>query len=120
MNRRDILKGIAALPSLGIVNHASNTVYSVERKAPRNLLQVGFTSSHIESFAPGNPEKLDAVLKAKGLIPEDAVLEAIFDLATQDAYVYRWRHSDFHPVCRFDVIETRAVSEDWLKVLACG
>lgn len=120
MNRRDIIKSIAALPVLGAIGHCSNAIQVNERKAPRHLLQVGFTSGQIQMLCGTHLASLDGILKFNGLIPEDSVLEVIFDLATQDAYIYRWRHKDFFPVIGFEVISTRAVSDEWERELGCG
>lgn len=120
MNRRDILKGIAALPAIGLGAYEVAKVHvvpDVSPRFPRNLLQVGFTTTQMQEFFLKANGSMDQVLKKKGLIPSDAVLEKCFECATQDMTVFRWQHRDFQPVPGMDIISTCGPSEEWLKVI---
>lgn len=118
MDRRAILKGIAALPGLALWSgEVAETRTSSGMRYPRSLLQVGFTNSQFHEFTKKASCDMDTFLKAKELIPKDAQLEKVFQCAMQDAIVFRWQHQDFTPVNGFDVISTRGPSEEWLKVI---
>ena len=117
-DRRTILKGIAALPGLGLWSGEVTQTHSAPAfKYPRHLLQVGFTNSQFHEFTKKSAWDMDTFLKKKGLIPADAFLEKVFQCATQDVIVFRWQHKDFHPVHNFDLISTCGPSDEWLKVI---
>jgi hypothetical protein len=119
MNRRDILKGIAALPAIGLINH-STAVASMphaSRKMPRHLFQLGLSTADLHALRSKYARDVDTILKAEELIPQDAVLEAVFECAGQDVMVFRWQHEGFHPIVGYDCISTCAPSDEWRKKL---
>ena len=117
MQRRDILKGIAALPALGIELYGASATMINPPRLPRNLLQIGFSTPDLLKLKSKYAKDIDTLLKAENLIPEDAVLEKMFDCCTQDVVVFRWWHPDFQPVVGFDTIFTVGPSDDWREIL---
>lgn len=100
----------------------SEPTYFAKQERPRNLVNYGLSSDLLSKLGihgyvrRSDVARLDSLLKAKGVVPRDAVLEIVFPAyAQQECVILRFRHKSFPLVRGLDCIVSEGVEES--KVL---